>query len=171
MLNGDLLGPFRQFGVDPKGPFNGTVIRLPLRTKRSKLSATVWHESHVLDLFEKFTGFGTAPIIFLQHVEQIRIVTRDKLGDTLVVQHSVEVNSPQHSRALLTHYAQSRDTDDTHVTDRMQHRLVIHTTRAGLSNRHVHVPEHEEWLVCHECATSSDTEHVTAKLPIGGVAH
>jgi hypothetical protein len=170
VLNADLLAPFRHFGVVPTRPFNGTVIRLPLRTKKSKLSATICTEDHVLELFRKFSALGTAPMLFLQHIEQVRVVSRDKLGDTLHVQHSVEVNSPTHTRALLAHYAQSREVAGTHAAVMQAHRLQIHTTRAGLSSHH-RATDHEEWLVCHHCATPSDAEHVTGKLPVGGVAH
>lgn len=109
-------------------------------------------------------------MLFLQHIEQVRVVSRDKLGDTLHVQHSVEVNSPTHTRALLAHYAQSREVAGTHAAVMQAHRLQIHTTRAGLSSHH-RATDHEEWLVCHHCATPSDAEHVTGKLPVGGVAH
>ncbi len=107
-------------------------------------------------------------MIFLQHVEQVRVQSRDKLGDTQYVQHLVEVkspsNSPPHSRALLEQF-----TSADHVTGMLAHRLTIHSTYSGLSSHH-HVTEHQEWQVCHQCATSSD-EDARDKLPIGGVAH
>lgn len=106
-------------------------------------------------------------MIFLQHVEQVRVLSRDKLGDTLHVQHVVEVkspsNSPPQSRAVLEQFAQSSE----HVTGMVAHRMTIHSTYSGLSSHH-HVTEHQEWQVCHQCDVSAaDAE----KLPIGGVAH
>lgn len=101
------------------------------------MSATVCTEEHVTDLFRQFSALGTAPMLFLQHVEQVRVVSRDKSGETLHVQHSVEVNSPTHSRALLAHYVQSEG------GGMVAHRLQVHTTRAALSSHH-RATEHEE---------------------------
>ena len=63
--------------VFSRGSYNGTLFRFPLRTKRSKLSQTLYSAEKVGTLFDGFMADAHLVLLFLQHLESIELYVRE----------------------------------------------------------------------------------------------
>ena len=60
------------------GRFNGTLFRFPLRTEKSELCDTIYSMHKILTLFNTLKSDGNLVLLFLKHLESIRLLHRKR---------------------------------------------------------------------------------------------
>ncbi|RHZ79178.1 hypothetical protein Glove_151g133 [Diversispora epigaea] len=70
----DQFVPFEGIeGINFRSTFNGTLFRIPLRRRSSKISDRVFSINEVLDLFVKIKSNVTSQFLFLRNIEKIEV--------------------------------------------------------------------------------------------------
>ena len=67
----------------PDNGVDGTLFRLPLRLTESKLSSVTYNEERIDALIERFKEEAHSTLIFLKHVQSIKVYTIERGSDVL----------------------------------------------------------------------------------------
>ncbi|XP_019622025.1 PREDICTED: sacsin-like [Branchiostoma belcheri] len=106
----DQFSPFKNLfefegAEDPfkTGFFDGTIFRFPLRQKPSKISATLYDDGKIVDLFDSFKSDGDIVLLFLHHVRSVKLISRKDSGQS-ATEYRVSMSNPsEHERASRFH--------------------------------------------------------------------
>ena len=73
----DQFSPFCAFGNDFNGAYDGTLFRLPLRTREQAASSRLTKTSHTAEgihaLLTSFADDASSMLLFLKHIEQLEL--------------------------------------------------------------------------------------------------
>eukprot|EP00282_Hemiselmis_andersenii_P008175 CAMPEP_0114109248 /NCGR_PEP_ID=MMETSP0043_2-20121206/671_1 /TAXON_ID=464988 /ORGANISM="Hemiselmis andersenii, Strain CCMP644" /LENGTH=412 /DNA_ID=CAMNT_0001201105 /DNA_START=37 /DNA_END=1271 /DNA_ORIENTATION=- len=165
----DQLAPYRAFGVDFRGPYKGTLFRLPLRTpeqaKASKLSAQCYTEESLLPLLRDFVEDAQHSLLFLKNVSSVEVCVWSDQSEsapqvlwTCAIGNLSKQLRDQRSR-ISASVAQSqalslKDKVLSYAATDSDYELSISVSQGsgGTARKSVY-----DWLVCTSCAGGSES--------------
>lgn len=77
----DQWEPYKDFEFQPNQPFKGTIIRVPLRRKKSQISEKSISSDDVFKMFEDFKESADNILIWTKHIQKLSIIKIDSNGN------------------------------------------------------------------------------------------
>ncbi|XP_019617871.1 PREDICTED: sacsin-like [Branchiostoma belcheri] len=143
----DQFSPFKNLfefegAEDPfkTGFFNGTIFRFPLRQKQSKISATLYDDGKIVDLFDSFKSDGDIVLLFLHHVRSVKLMTREESGQR-VPKYCVSMSISSEQEGASSFHAAVEEALKVPIEDRD---TVVSTCRFSMTVGDIPT---QDWLV------------------------
>lgn len=177
----DQFSPFLSYDFNPTKPFNGTLLRIPLRNHVNphSLSQKQYEVPAVLKLFENFKPTAASCLVFLSHLEKISsyLISEDT-SSSLELLYEFSARPQVHSQ--ISKVRGQRDFLP-HLNWKgfkiFGFNPILHNFSLDIAVKDKKKEHVERWLICHTLGSGNSRNMAFEKdltnfnlIPIGGVA-
>ena len=133
-------------------PYNGTLFRLPFRTRPSDITDTVYRESVIEDLLSQILRQAETSILFLQHIKCMEIYKRAEGSDPKLLMKvcKKELTNPfRHHETFNSRYTE-------HIAQILQHETakpVVYNQRIRITCEDIDEKKERELIVSYSTGT------------------